>query len=76
ATGSATGPLAAYMMEHGLASGCDGTRFISEQGTKMGRRSILHVLIRGSYGSEAIEIGGNVTPTVIAELSLPVPTAA
>ena len=43
ATGSSTGPLAAFMMQHGLVSNKDGTRFVSEQGTKMGRRSLLHV---------------------------------
>lgn len=39
ATGSSTGPLASFMMRHGLVSGIPGNRFISEQGTKMGRRS-------------------------------------
>jgi trans-2,3-dihydro-3-hydroxyanthranilate isomerase len=62
ATGSATGPLAAFMMKHGLARGDDGTRFVSEQGTKMGRRSLLHVLVHGTGGSEGIEVGGRVTP--------------
>ncbi len=62
ATGSATGPLAAYMMRHELVSGAAGTRFVSEQGTKMGRRSFLHVNICGENGSEAIEVGGYVTP--------------
>lgn len=75
ATGSATGPLAAYMMNHGLVASADGTRFISEQGTKMGRRSILHVLVHGERGSSAIEVGGNVTPLVLAELTLPAPSA-
>jgi trans-2,3-dihydro-3-hydroxyanthranilate isomerase len=62
ATGSATGPLAAYMMRHHLVSGTSGTRFFSEQGTKMGRRSILYVDIRGEQGSEGIDVGGYVTP--------------
>jgi trans-2,3-dihydro-3-hydroxyanthranilate isomerase len=60
ATGSATGPLAAFMMKHGLVASADGTRFISEQGVKMGRRSLLHVLINGERGERAIEVGGNV----------------
>ena len=64
ATGSATGPLAAYMMRHGLAARADGTRLISEQGTKMGRRSILHILTHGESGSKAIEVGGYVTPVI------------
>ncbi len=60
ATGSATGPLAAYMMRHDLAPSADGTRFVSEQGTKMGRKSLLHVRIRGTQGSEGIDVGGQV----------------
>ena len=68
ATGSATGPLAAFMIKHGLASGDDGTRFISEQGTKMGRRSLLHVRIRGEKGNEGIDVGGYVTPLIEATM--------
>ncbi len=64
ATGSATGPLAAFMMRHGLASSGDGTHFISEQGTKMGRRSLLHILIHGENGAQGIEVGGYVTPVI------------
>ena len=60
ATGSATGPLAAYMMRHGLAPSHDGARFVSEQGTKMGRRSFLHVAVAGEGGEGGIEVGGNV----------------
>ncbi|MBV9612181.1 MAG: PhzF family phenazine biosynthesis protein [Acidobacteriaceae bacterium] len=70
ATGSATGPLAVYMMGNHLVSGLSGTRFISEQGTKMGRRSILHVQINGEQGVEGIEVGGHVTPLVDAEMHL------
>jgi trans-2,3-dihydro-3-hydroxyanthranilate isomerase len=68
ATGSATGPLAAYMMKHGLVSRAAGTRFVSEQGTKMQRRSFLHVHIFGEGGSEGIDVGGQVAP--IAEGSI------
>ncbi len=70
ATGSATGPLAAFMMRHKLAPNADGTRFVSEQGTKMGRRSFLHVLIHGENGSRGIEIGGHVTPVANATMTL------
>jgi trans-2,3-dihydro-3-hydroxyanthranilate isomerase len=70
ATGSATGPLAVYMMRHKLISHADGSRFISEQGTKMRRRSILHVQIRGEGGIDGIEVGGYVTPLVWAEMHL------
>lgn len=71
ATGSATGPLAAFMMRHGLAASSDGTRFISEQGTKMGRRSVLHVLVHGDGGSAGIEVGGNVTHVASGAFQVP-----
>jgi len=64
ATGSATGPLAAYMQRHGLAP---HTRFVSEQGTKMGRRSFLHIHIRDTG---QIDVGGYVTPLVEATMTL------
>ncbi|HEX7359377.1 MAG TPA: PhzF family phenazine biosynthesis protein [Bryobacteraceae bacterium] len=70
ATGSATGPLAAYMMRHDLVPHTGGTRFISEQGTKMGRRSILHIQIQGERGINGIEVGGYVTPLIQAEMQL------
>ena len=69
ATGSATGPLAAYMMRHGLAPRADGSRFVSEQGTKMGRRSLLHILVHGEQGADGIEVGGFVTPVIEAAIS-------
>jgi trans-2,3-dihydro-3-hydroxyanthranilate isomerase len=62
ATGSSTGPLALYMMRHGLAPSTDGTRFTSEQGVSMGRRSLLHVKIKGEFGIAGIGVGGQVTP--------------
>jgi len=71
ATGSATGPLAAYMMRHGLISSADGTHFISEQGTQMGRRSLLHVQIHGENGSTGIEVGGSVVAIADGTLHLP-----
>jgi trans-2,3-dihydro-3-hydroxyanthranilate isomerase len=60
ATGSATGPLAAYMMRHGIAGSSDGTLLVSEQGTKMGRRSFLHIAVHGEHGADGIEVGGSV----------------
>ncbi|HEX6896757.1 MAG TPA: PhzF family phenazine biosynthesis protein [Bryobacteraceae bacterium] len=76
ATGSATGPLALYMMRHGLASRSDGTRFLSEQGTKMGRRSILHIVVHGENGTNGIEVGGYVTPVIEGVLTLETAQAA
>jgi trans-2,3-dihydro-3-hydroxyanthranilate isomerase len=70
ATGSSTGPLAAYMMRHGLSASAPETRFVSEQGTKMGRRSFLHVRIRGERGADGIDVGGYVTPVATATMRL------
>lgn len=64
ATGSATGPLAAFMARHGLLPSSSPSRFISEQGVKMGRRSVLHVQLHGEGGADGIEIGGHVVPVV------------
>lgn len=66
ATGSATGPLGAYMAKHGLCEGSPGTRLISEQGVKMGRRSLLHIL----FTEETVEVGGNVVPVMEGVLEL------
>ena len=71
ATGSATGPLAAFMMKHRLIPLSAGTRMVSEQGTKMGRKSLLHVLVRGEGGGNGIEVGGHVTALVEAKMTLP-----
>jgi trans-2,3-dihydro-3-hydroxyanthranilate isomerase len=70
ATGSSTGPLACFMMRHGLVSSAADTRFISEQGAKMARRSILHVHIFGESGRVGIEVGGHVTPVARATMTL------
>jgi trans-2,3-dihydro-3-hydroxyanthranilate isomerase len=70
ATGSSTGPLAVFMMRHGLVPKTAGTRFVSEQGTKMGRRSLLHVDIHGDSGADGIDVGGHVTPIVEAVMTL------
>jgi trans-2,3-dihydro-3-hydroxyanthranilate isomerase len=70
ATGGATGPLAAFMMKHGLVAFADGTRFVSEQGVKMGRRSLLHALVHGERGLDGIEVGGNVVHVAEATMRL------
>lgn len=70
ATGSSTGPLAAFMLRHGLVAGAAGTRFVSEQGVKMRRRSFLHVQLHGEQGADGIEVGGYVTPVAEATLTL------
>ncbi|HZZ64978.1 MAG TPA: PhzF family phenazine biosynthesis protein [Candidatus Baltobacteraceae bacterium] len=70
ATGSAAGPLVAHMMQEGLAPSADGTRLLIEQGTKMGRRSLLHILVHGHGGSDGIEVGGNVVTIAHATMDV------
>ena len=67
ATGSAMGPLATFMMQHGLVA--RGARFRCEQGTKMGRRSILHVQT-GAAENAPVDVGGGVVPVSEAAMTL------
>jgi trans-2,3-dihydro-3-hydroxyanthranilate isomerase len=72
ATGSATGPLGAYLVKHGLLEARDGARFTNEQGVKMGRRSLLHAIVRmRGTGLDTIEVGGSAVPVIEATLTLP-----
>lgn len=58
ATGSAAGPLGAYMAERGLA-GMPG-RMTVAQGEMVGRPSFLHVEVQPEDDSWAIHVGGGV----------------
>jgi trans-2,3-dihydro-3-hydroxyanthranilate isomerase len=58
ATGSAAGPLGAYLAVHGLA-GMPG-RVVVAQGELVGRPSFLHVDVRADDGSWSIRVGGGV----------------
>ena len=56
ATGSANGPLGAYLVRHGLS---DGARIVSEQGYEMGRPSLLYVRVGGGRdGITSVHVGG------------------
>jgi trans-2,3-dihydro-3-hydroxyanthranilate isomerase len=71
ATGSASGPLGAFAVRYGLVPHSGSVSITSEQGTKMGRQSIIH--IRLEYGSDKdiptrIEVGGAVMPVVTGTL--------
>jgi trans-2,3-dihydro-3-hydroxyanthranilate isomerase len=58
ATGSAAGPLGAYLARHGLA-GMPGEVTI-RQGERVGRPSFLHVEAEPEGDSWAIHVGGGV----------------
>jgi trans-2,3-dihydro-3-hydroxyanthranilate isomerase len=72
ATGSAMGPLTAVMIRRGMIPRENGLRVLSEQGAKMGRRSLLHALVHLDGADEPrIEVGGSVVPIGRGELTLP-----
>ena len=72
ATGSASGPLGAYLVAHGLASGAGTVRIVSEQGTRMGRQSYVHVTVEGGPAdrASAIRVGGGVVPVLEGRITL------
>ena len=73
ATGSASGPLGAFAVRNGLMPRAAQVSIVSEQGTKMGRQSFLHIELAYPEGGELpsrIEVGGSVMPVMTAELSL------
>ena len=72
ATGSASGPLGAFLVRYGLVPSRDEARIVSEQGTQMGRQSFVHIRVRrGGTPTEEIEVGGSVVPVLEGELRLP-----
>lgn len=71
ATGAATGPLGAYLVTHGLVRGAGAFRFVSEQGTHMGRPSFVHIRLRAEGGAATdIGVGGSVVPVLEGRVSL------
>ena len=71
ATGSGSGPLGAFAVKYGLVPPSRRVSIVSEQGTKMGRRSIIN--IRLEYDADGdiptrIEVGGAVMPVVSGTL--------
>ena len=72
ATGSASGPLGAFAVKYGLIKRSASVSIVSEQGTKMGRQSFVHIKLEyppeGDVPSK-IEVGGYVVPTLKGELS-------
>jgi trans-2,3-dihydro-3-hydroxyanthranilate isomerase len=71
ATGSASGPLGAYLVRHGLVERGDEVTIVSEQGTAMGRQSFVHIRLSGRDGRPSdIRVGGAVVPVLDGTLRL------
>jgi trans-2,3-dihydro-3-hydroxyanthranilate isomerase len=71
ATGSATGPLGAYLAHYGLIENRDGTRFVNEQGTKIKRRSLLHGILHVKDGAlQTVEVGGGAVKVIDATVEV------
>jgi trans-2,3-dihydro-3-hydroxyanthranilate isomerase len=72
ATGAASGPLGAYLVAHGLIASGAMVRLVSEQGTKMGRPSFVHIRLRvRDGGATDIGVGGSVVPVLEGRLRVP-----
>ncbi|HEV2033324.1 MAG TPA: PhzF family phenazine biosynthesis protein [Candidatus Dormibacteraeota bacterium] len=72
ATGSGSGPLGAFVVKYGLVPRSATVSIVSEQGTKMGRQSFIHIELSYPPDSDIpsrIEVGGSVVPTLKGELS-------
>jgi len=72
ASGSGGGPLGAFAVKYGLVPREPKVSLISEQGTKMGRQSLLHIEL--TYGEsrdipERSDVGGSVMPVLSGTLS-------
>lgn len=69
ATGSASGPLGCYLVQHGCVSGPDAQAIVSTQGVKMGRASRIHIEITGGPGAiTRVRIGGEAVLIARGEL--------
>jgi len=73
ATGSATGPLGAYLFANALIGRRDGIRFVSEQGVRMKRRSLVHGIVRVAGDGKLLgfEVGGSAVLTAEGTMYVP-----
>jgi trans-2,3-dihydro-3-hydroxyanthranilate isomerase len=69
--GVGRGPLGAYLVRHGLVKKTGEVKIVSEQGTRMGRQSFIHIKL-GMQGDRitSIRVGGNTVPVLNGELEL------
>jgi trans-2,3-dihydro-3-hydroxyanthranilate isomerase len=71
ATGGASGALGAYVVRHRLVEARGDTRIVSEQGTKMGHQSFVHIALVARDGHCGdIRVGGAVVPLIEGRLRI------
>ena len=59
ATGGASGPLGAYLLQHNAVSAETASRLVCLQGVRMGRPSRIHIALSSSAGVlEKVRVGG------------------
>jgi trans-2,3-dihydro-3-hydroxyanthranilate isomerase len=59
ATGSASGPLGCYLVEHGVVSGSAAEKIVSVQGVALRRESRIHIAITRRQGAiSKVQVGG------------------
>lgn len=72
ATGSASGPLGAFAVRYAVIARSPKVSITSEQGTKMGRQSFVHIELEYPDGADIpsrIEVGGSVMPVLRGTLA-------
>jgi trans-2,3-dihydro-3-hydroxyanthranilate isomerase len=71
ATGSASGPLGAFVAQRGILDLPAPVEMVSLQGNKMGRPSLIHIRLKLEDGrASSIEVGGGVVPALEGVLTL------
>lgn len=72
ATGSANGPLGAYLVHHGIAtSPTPPVEIVCEQGTTMGRQSFIYIKVDTENDRAGrVQVGGSVVPVLQGTLRL------
>ncbi|MGE3276615.1 MAG: PhzF family phenazine biosynthesis protein [Vicinamibacterales bacterium] len=71
-TGSASGPLGAYLVRHGQVAGDEAQRIVSRQGVKMGRPCRIHVRVDqdGSGAVTGVKVGGQAVIVAHGDLTI------
>ena len=71
ATGSAAGPLGAYLVKYGVVKAEPTAQIVNEQGFEMGRPSFLHVRItRAGDDIATVQVGGETVFVGAGEITL------